>query len=83
MLSQGGVNFGGLTFYLDGAHSPESAEICAKWFSDTVKKEKEQLDSDAKNVIYDHFFCFYHDFINAAICWKNTICRYFYSTACP
>ncbi|KMZ72501.1 Tetrahydrofolate synthase [Zostera marina] len=51
MLSQGGVNFGGLTFYLDGAHSPESAEICAKWFSDTVKKEKEQLDSDAKNIL--------------------------------
>ncbi|KAK7339851.1 hypothetical protein VNO77_20537 [Canavalia gladiata] len=31
-------NCGGeLIFYLDGAHSPESMEVCAKWFSNAVK----------------------------------------------
>ncbi|CAI0411161.1 unnamed protein product [Linum tenue] len=30
---------GDLVFYLDGAHSPESMEICAKWFSGAVKGE--------------------------------------------
>ena len=28
---------GDLIFYLDGAHSPESIEACAKWFSVVVK----------------------------------------------
>ncbi|XP_031258750.1 folylpolyglutamate synthase isoform X2 [Pistacia vera] len=28
---------GDLVFYLDGAHSPESIEACAKWFSGVVK----------------------------------------------
>ncbi|XP_059668367.1 folylpolyglutamate synthase isoform X2 [Cornus florida] len=31
---------GDLIFYLDGAHSPESMEACAKWFSDAVKGHK-------------------------------------------
>ena len=32
-------NYGGeLIFYLDGAHSPESMETCAKWFSNAVKR---------------------------------------------
>ncbi|KAJ4970009.1 hypothetical protein NE237_003108 [Protea cynaroides] len=30
---------GDLIFYLDGAHSPESMEVCAKWFSDAVKED--------------------------------------------
>ena len=30
-------NCGELTFYLDGAHSPESMEACAKWFSNAVE----------------------------------------------
>ncbi|WVZ55132.1 hypothetical protein U9M48_005835 [Paspalum notatum var. saurae] len=29
-----------LVFYLDGAHSPESMEICAKWFSNVTKDER-------------------------------------------
>lgn len=29
---------GDLFFYLDGAHSPESMEACARWFSGTVKE---------------------------------------------
>lgn len=29
-----------LIFYLDGAHSPESMEACAKWFSNAVKGYK-------------------------------------------
>ncbi|EOA20243.1 hypothetical protein CARUB_v10000544mg [Capsella rubella] len=35
---------GDLVFYLDGAHSPESMEACAKWFSFAVKGEN-QLES--------------------------------------
>lgn len=31
--------FSKLKFYLDGAHSPESMEACARWFCDTVKAE--------------------------------------------
>ncbi|XP_056176547.1 folylpolyglutamate synthase-like [Syzygium oleosum] len=32
---------GELVFYLDGAHSPESMEVCAKWFSLAVKEENQ------------------------------------------
>ncbi|KAI4370579.1 hypothetical protein MLD38_018920 [Melastoma candidum] len=32
---------GELTFYLDGAHSPESMEICARWFSTAVQEGEE------------------------------------------
>ncbi|PON64548.1 Folylpolyglutamate synthetase [Trema orientale] len=31
------VSRGDLVFYLDGAHSPESLEACAKWFSSSIK----------------------------------------------
>lgn len=31
---------GDLVFYLDGAHSPESMEVCATWFSDSIKKNE-------------------------------------------
>uniref|UniRef100_A0A0D9XL84 Folylpolyglutamate synthase n=1 Tax=Leersia perrieri TaxID=77586 RepID=A0A0D9XL84_9ORYZ len=34
-----------LIFYLDGAHSPESMEICARWFSCVTKKDEEQPGS--------------------------------------
>lgn len=33
---------GNLVFYLDGAHSPESMEACAKWFSSAVKEVPSQ-----------------------------------------
>lgn len=36
---------GGLVFYLDGAHSPESLETCATWFSHAVKEDIQQSDS--------------------------------------
>ncbi|CAN1251014.1 Folylpolyglutamate synthase [Linum perenne] len=36
-------NDGDLIFYLDGAHSPESMDICARWFSGVVNGGK-QLD---------------------------------------
>lgn len=29
----------GLVFYLDGAHSPESSEVCARWFSNVIREE--------------------------------------------
>lgn len=31
---------GDLVFYLDGAHSPESMEVCAKWFSLAIKDNR-------------------------------------------
>ncbi|KAK2985523.1 hypothetical protein RJ640_015848, partial [Escallonia rubra] len=33
---------GGLIFYLDGAHSPESMEACARWFLNAVKENRNQ-----------------------------------------
>ncbi|KAK6151325.1 hypothetical protein DH2020_013960 [Rehmannia glutinosa] len=33
---------GDLIFYLDGAHSPESMEVCARWFSSAVKEGENQ-----------------------------------------
>ncbi|KAG8648934.1 folylpolyglutamate synthase isoform X3 [Manihot esculenta] len=32
---------GDLIFYLDGAHSPESMEVCARWFSSAVQESKQ------------------------------------------
>ena len=36
---------GDLVFYLDGAHSPESMEVCATWFSDSIKKDEPLVNS--------------------------------------
>ncbi|KAL1196978.1 Folylpolyglutamate synthase [Cardamine amara subsp. amara] len=36
---------GDLIFYLDGAHSPESMEACAKWFSFAVKGDNQSESS--------------------------------------
>ncbi|OMO76583.1 Folylpolyglutamate synthetase [Corchorus olitorius] len=33
---------GDLVFYLDGAHSPESMEACARWFSLCIKEDNQQ-----------------------------------------
>ncbi|KAF2296132.1 hypothetical protein GH714_036293 [Hevea brasiliensis] len=33
---------GDLVFYLDGAHSPESMEVCARWFSLAIKNDNQQ-----------------------------------------
>lgn len=35
-----GNSHGDLTFYLDGAHSPESLEVCARWFSLSIKEDR-------------------------------------------
>ncbi|XP_020522269.1 folylpolyglutamate synthase isoform X2 [Amborella trichopoda] len=32
-------SFGDLIFYLDGAHSPESMEVCARWFARAVRED--------------------------------------------
>ncbi|KAL0728556.1 hypothetical protein Bca4012_024649 [Brassica carinata] len=37
---------GDLVFYLDGAHSPESMEVCAKWFSLAVKGDNQSQRSE-------------------------------------
>lgn len=33
---------GGLVFFLDGAHSPESMEVCGKWFCHAVNEDLQQ-----------------------------------------
>ncbi|XP_026425612.1 folylpolyglutamate synthase-like [Papaver somniferum] len=41
---------GDLIFYLDGAHSPESMEVCAKWFSNAViENRNSSIKHDAEN----------------------------------
>ncbi|KAK4353812.1 hypothetical protein RND71_026006 [Anisodus tanguticus] len=40
---------GELVFYLDGAHSPESMDVCAKWFSLAIKGDYKQHKSYASN----------------------------------
>ncbi|KAL2541636.1 Folylpolyglutamate synthase [Abeliophyllum distichum] len=40
---------GDLVFYLDGAHSPESMDVCAKWFCLAIKEDYNSLDNRAHN----------------------------------
>ncbi|KAG5239893.1 DHFS-FPGS family protein [Salix suchowensis] len=35
-------SYGDLVFYLDGAHSPESMEMCARWFSLAIKEDSQK-----------------------------------------
>lgn len=44
------ISSGNLIFYLDGAHSPESMDACARWFSDAVKAEKTTLQASSSEV---------------------------------
>lgn len=39
-ISEKNQSSGDLIFYLDGAHSPESMEVCARWFSNAVRAEQ-------------------------------------------
>ncbi|PKA51981.1 Folylpolyglutamate synthase [Apostasia shenzhenica] len=52
-------NFGlaGLVFYLDGAHSPESMAICARWFSHAIKENAHTVDHSTKPVHILLFNC--------------------------
>ncbi|CAN1170748.1 Folylpolyglutamate synthase [Linum perenne] len=45
-------NDGDLIFYLDGAHSPESMDICARWFSGVVNGGK-QLDKVPQVLLFN------------------------------
>lgn len=42
----------GLVFYLDGAHSPESLEVCARWFSNVVKDEAQSDPESSRSCKY-------------------------------
>lgn len=42
-----GCSSGDLIFYLDGAHSPESMEACARWFSSAVKEGQSPFPNPA------------------------------------
>ncbi|XP_057833875.1 folylpolyglutamate synthase isoform X2 [Cryptomeria japonica] len=39
MEEAGNADFSELIFYLDGAHTPESMDTCAKWFSSAIKMD--------------------------------------------
>eukprot|EP00850_Spirogloea_muscicola_P008500 SM000045S16245 [mRNA] locus=s45:388079:392447:- [translate_table: standard] len=39
----------GFTFFLDGAHTPESMEVCAKWFCQETKKEQDRWEKEYKD----------------------------------
>lgn len=45
---------GDLVFYLDGAHSPESMDVCAKWFCLATKEDynspRNQTHNDSKRL---------------------------------
>ncbi|XP_042503602.1 folylpolyglutamate synthase-like isoform X2 [Macadamia integrifolia] len=43
------IRSGDLVFYLDGAHSPESMEVCAKWFCHTIKDNVQRQNSLEEN----------------------------------
>ncbi|XP_043716524.1 folylpolyglutamate synthase-like isoform X2 [Telopea speciosissima] len=53
IISDPYVGSGNLVFYLDGAHSPESMEVCARWFCLAIKDNVQQqnfLEEKPQNV---------------------------------
>ncbi|KAI3507456.1 hypothetical protein L1887_22442 [Cichorium endivia] len=53
--------YGELIFYLDGAHSPESMDACAKWFSKVVKENiNKPVSSTFSNVENMEEVCIQH-----------------------
>lgn len=53
-LDDQNCNTGGLVFYLDGAHSPESMEMCARWFSHVVKEEETECSDHSGEKSHDN-----------------------------
>lgn len=41
-LQDDDINPSDVVFYIDGAHSPESMEVCGRWFSHNIKEEKQE-----------------------------------------
>lgn len=39
-----------IVYYLDGAHSPESMEACAIWFSKQIKQNQERSQKRSEQV---------------------------------
>ncbi|XP_026663306.2 folylpolyglutamate synthase isoform X2 [Phoenix dactylifera] len=48
-------NSGDLIFYLDGAHSPESMEVCARWFSNAIRDDQHSIKNDLVKECYGHY----------------------------
>lgn len=48
------ISCGDLIFYLDGAHSPESMEVCAQWFSNAIKGNDNPLKYNVGDVNMDN-----------------------------
>ncbi|XP_012085952.1 folylpolyglutamate synthase isoform X2 [Jatropha curcas] len=61
-----GNSSGDLIFYLDGAHSPESMEVCAEWFSSAVQERKQlpkfvssSIDVESKKEVCENSYVQY------------------------
>ncbi|GAB4851683.1 Folylpolyglutamate synthase [Ancistrocladus abbreviatus] len=54
VMKSDGVSSGDLIFYLDGAHTPESMDVCAKWFSAAVVENcHSTLSSSSSSLLVD------------------------------
>ncbi|XP_010937530.1 folylpolyglutamate synthase isoform X4 [Elaeis guineensis] len=47
-------SLGDLVFYLDGAHSPESLEVCARWFSHAIRDVTQHSDTQGEQHFAGH-----------------------------
>ena len=45
------LKFDGLTFYLDGAHTPRSIRCASQWFSEFAEKEQQSLNTITRKVL--------------------------------
>lgn len=45
------LSFDGLTFYLDGAHTPRSIRCASKWFSEAAEKERQSLSCTTRKIL--------------------------------
>lgn len=55
LKSEWNRNSGDLIFYLDGAHSPESMEVCARWFSNAIRDDQHSIKNDLVKDFYGHY----------------------------
>ncbi|XP_010938644.1 folylpolyglutamate synthase isoform X1 [Elaeis guineensis] len=46
LKSEWNRNSGDLIFFLDGAHSPESMEVCARWFSKAIRDDLHSIKNN-------------------------------------
>ena len=45
-MSEGAAEGPGTTFFLDGAHTPESMATCAEWFAEASQLQQQAAEAD-------------------------------------